>query len=38
MTEGEAPVRALHDAIAARWPDGEARTIRWPLAIRLARR
>lgn len=35
---GEAPVRALAEKLATVWADGEARTIRWPLAIRLARR
>ena len=33
---GDGQVRALHDALAAVWPDGEVRTIRWPLALRLA--
>ena len=37
-TTGDAAVRALHETLANVWPDGEARTIRWPLAIRLARR
>jgi SAM-dependent methyltransferase len=36
--EGPAPVIGLHDRLAGCWPDGEKRTIRWPLAIRLARR
>ncbi|MDB4960808.1 MAG: uncharacterized protein JWP01_807 [Myxococcales bacterium] len=36
--EGPAAVNALHDQLARCWPDGERRTIRWPLAIRLARR
>lgn len=38
QSKGDGPLRALHDALAAEWPDGETRTIRWPLAIRLARR
>jgi SAM-dependent methyltransferase len=36
--KGDGRVRALHEALAAVWPDGEARTVRWPLTIRLARR
>jgi hypothetical protein len=28
----------LRAKLAAIWPDGERREIRWPLAIRLARR
>jgi len=36
--KGDAPVRALTDALAAVWPDGEIRTVTWPLAIHLARR
>lgn len=36
--EGDAKVRALHEALARVWPDGEKRMVRWPLAIRLARR
>jgi ubiquinone/menaquinone biosynthesis C-methylase UbiE len=36
--EGPAPVVELHDRLARCWPDGERRSIRWPLAIRLARR
>ena len=35
---GDGKVKALHAALAAVWPDGEKRTIRWPLTIRLARR
>jgi SAM-dependent methyltransferase len=37
QTAGNAPVQALHDALARTWPDGERRTIRWPLALRFAR-
>ncbi|MGE0395746.1 MAG: class I SAM-dependent methyltransferase [Kofleriaceae bacterium] len=37
-TKGDAAVRKLAEDLAAVWPDGEIRTIRWPLAIRLARR
>jgi SAM-dependent methyltransferase len=36
--EGTAPLATLNDALAATWPDGERRTIRWPLTIKLARR
>lgn len=36
--EGREPVIAMCERVAAAWPDGETRTIRWPLAIRLARR
>lgn len=36
--EGTGPVEALHDQLARVWPGENARTIRWPLAIRLARR
>jgi len=35
---GPAPFEALREHLAAVWPDGERREIRWPLAIRLARR
>lgn len=35
---GTGPVEALTAALAATWPDGERRGIRWPLAIKLARR
>lgn len=38
QVEGDAKVRALHEAVARVWPAGETRTIRWPLTIRLARR
>jgi SAM-dependent methyltransferase len=37
-TEGRAPFDAFVERLAAVWPDGESREIRWPLAIRLARR
>lgn len=37
-TEGTAPIAALNDALAASWPDGQTRSIRWPLTIKLARR
>lgn len=36
--EGRAPVIEMCERVGAAWPDGETRTIRWPLAIRLARR
>jgi SAM-dependent methyltransferase len=36
--QGTAPVEALHTELAAVWPDGEPRTIRWPLTLVLARR
>jgi SAM-dependent methyltransferase len=36
--KGEAPYRELCEAVAREWPDGERRLVRWPLAIRLARR
>ena len=36
--EGTAPLAALNDTLAATWPDGDTRTIRWPLTIKLARR
>lgn len=35
---GEAKVRALHAALSRVWPGGEARTISWPLTLRMARR
>ena len=38
QTCGTAPVEELHRALAAVWPDGEARRIAWPLTLRLARR
>jgi SAM-dependent methyltransferase len=38
QTVGPGPVQALHDALARVWPDDERRTIRWPLALRFARR
>lgn len=37
-TEGPAPFEALRARLAAAWPDAAARTIRWPLALRFARR
>ena len=36
--QGRAPVIAMCERVAAAWPEGETRTIRWPLALRLARR
>lgn len=36
--EGDAEVQALASELAAEWPDGETREIRWPLTIKLARR
>lgn len=36
--EGRGPFEALGAALAASWPDGERRTVRWPLALRIARR
>ncbi|MDX2092128.1 MAG: class I SAM-dependent methyltransferase [Kofleriaceae bacterium] len=36
--EGTAPIAALNDELSASWPDGESRSIRWPLTIKLARR
>ena len=38
QTEGPGRYDALATRLAAVWPDGERRTVRWPLAIRLARR
>lgn len=38
QAQGDARVRALHEALARVWPDGETREVRWPLALRLARR
>jgi SAM-dependent methyltransferase len=35
---GPARLDALAAELAATWPDGEARDVRWPLTIRLARR
>jgi SAM-dependent methyltransferase len=35
---GDAPVAAVRDRLAAVWPDGEAREVRWPLTVKLARR
>ena len=37
-SEGPARFEAFRDRLAAAWPDGELREVRWPLAIRLARR
>ena len=37
-TQGPAKYDALGAALARVWPDGERRTIRWPLTIKLARR
>ena len=36
--KGPGAYNALAEKLAAAWPDGEQRTIRWPLTIRLARR
>jgi SAM-dependent methyltransferase len=36
--EGTGPFEALGAALAAAWPGGERRLVRWPLVIRLARR
>lgn len=38
QTKGDAAVRKLAEDLASAWPDGEVRTIRWPLTIRLSRR
>lgn len=38
QTVGPAAYHRLADALARDWPDDERRTVRWPLAIRLARR
>ncbi len=35
---GRAEVDALATRIAARWPEGERREVRWPLTLKLARR
>jgi SAM-dependent methyltransferase len=35
--EGPAKFDAIRERLAATWPDGERRVIRWPLAIKLAR-
>jgi SAM-dependent methyltransferase len=37
-TEGPAKYDALGAALVRVWPDGERRTVRWPLTIKLARR
>ncbi len=34
---GEAPIEELRAELAAVWPDGEVREVRWPLTIKLAR-
>jgi ubiquinone/menaquinone biosynthesis C-methylase UbiE len=36
--EGPAKFDAVRAELTARWPDGQRRKIRWPLAIRIARR
>lgn len=36
--DGRAAVLEMCERVAAAWPDGETRMIRWPLTIRLARR
>ncbi|HWO27012.1 MAG TPA: class I SAM-dependent methyltransferase [Kofleriaceae bacterium] len=36
--EGQGPFDAFCARLAATWPDGERRRVRWPLAIHLARR
>jgi SAM-dependent methyltransferase len=36
--EGRAPVIEMCERVARAWPDGAIRPIRWPLALRLARR
>ena len=35
---GEGPLDDLRRRLAAVWPDGQARDVRWPLTIKLARR
>lgn len=37
-TVGPAPFETLQAQLAALWADGERRTVRWPLALRFARR
>ena len=37
-SQGLAPFQRLQDRLAEVWPKNEKRTVRWPLAIRLARR
>jgi SAM-dependent methyltransferase len=37
-TQGPAAYERLGEQLAKHWPDGERRTVSWPLAIRLARR
>jgi SAM-dependent methyltransferase len=36
--EGSGPFETFCAALAAAWPDGERRPVRWPLLVRLARR
>jgi len=36
--EGPGPLERFRERLAAAWPDDDAREVRWPLAIRLARR
>jgi hypothetical protein len=36
--QGQGPFDAFRAALARVWPDGERRRVRWPLAVRLARR
>jgi SAM-dependent methyltransferase len=36
--EGPGPFDAFRAALAAAWPEGERRLVRWPLTVRLARR
>lgn len=38
QVKGDAAVRKLAEELAKVWPDGEVRTVRWPLTIKLARR
>lgn len=35
---GTGPLEAVHAALATCWADGERRTIRWPLTVKLSRR
>ena len=37
-SEGSAAFDALGERLAATWPDGERREVRWPLTLRFARR
>jgi hypothetical protein len=34
---GTGPLEVVRDALAASWPDGLRREIRWPLTVKLAR-